>query len=363
MRTIHIIARDINRYDAVGNFCFQVAALASQHGLVTKLHAENSNLHTTAKVSDISEISRVVQDGDLIFYNHSIFDPSVSLVTELQVPKAYYFHNITPPDLLLSYEPKTAENCRLGLEQVALAKKFDVVLANSEASAHVVRNRLAEVGSDTANMDIRVCPPVVDAQRWLSVTSVEDDTTDSGTRRFLMVGRLAPHKGHRQMLECIDRLATTHPNIAIDIVGGPADGALVQEIKKQAATIGARKNLEINFFHDIPEEMLKRLYENAFACLSFSQHEGYCIPALDALFFDKPMFSMPLPALQEVLGPAYLPLSLSDTDANETLLGAALQNPDFLEKGHHDRKKALESQLALADGHVLVAALKRLMEI
>ncbi len=359
MTTIHIHARDIVRHDAVGNFACQSALLAQSAGYVVRLWAENFGENCApCSIESRKYFGESIQPDDLVFFNHSIHDPMLEDIIALPNRKLVYFHNITPPQFLSETDGRTAENCGRGLEQRRLLAAFDGILANSRATADCLLEGFDPVERARWQGRVVVCPPLIHADRWKQVKAC-DLPASPERRHILYVGRLVANKGILELLEVLDDLSANMPDIAVDIVGGPPDGAyfetLTQRVRQTEETFG----VPFSFYHGISDGLLKALYQRSTACITHSKHEGFCIPALDALAFDKPMFTPPLPAVLELLGQAALPLP--DDDRRK----AALMIERFLNHGDHAAHARLRQERfgqlrLLANGDLLLQAINDL---
>lgn len=351
MRTIHIHARDIVRYDAVGIFSRQIAELASQAGWRAKLWAGHSDQAGDTPVGMRDQFWEELGPEDLVFFNYSIFDPILERVANLPNRKVCYFHNITPVELIDPMDALTIENCREGIAQRYLAERFDLVMANSHESARFLLEVMP--ADDLARLaeQVVVVPPVIGADRWKAVAS-DASPIESGGTALLYVGRLVSHKGIDRLLNVFEQLALRRPDLSLDIVGGPAGTSYVGAVKLRAAAIAAETGSTITVHHGISDRALKRLYQRASACLTFSRHEGFCVPALDALAFDKPFFMAPLPALAEVMGAAALFVDDNPTVAAGQI-DAFLRTPDLMHANGLARRARMAELLALADGRII----------
>src|SRR5436190_487150 len=131
----HIVARDIRRHDAVGNFCRQMAALLRAHGAEVRLAAENCDPDDRAAIHPLPAAIDGIAPDDIVFFHFSTEDPALALVAALPNAKVLYFQNITAERFFSGSDPHSAGLVRRGLAQRPLAARFDVLMANSHATA------------------------------------------------------------------------------------------------------------------------------------------------------------------------------------------------------------------------------------
>lgn len=293
-----------------------------------------------------------VQPEDLIFFNHSIHDSILAEIVDLPNPKIGYFHNITGPEFIDVADQRTVENCRLGLEQRHLLARFDGLMANSQASADVLLDGMDASDRRRWENRIVIAPPLIGADRWNTVT-VSAHAAKPDMLHFLFVGRLVPHKGVRQMLAIMGELAKAGMKVAFDIVGSPAQGNYVDALRLQATELEDRFGVLVAVHHYISDADLKALYQRADAGICHSEHEGFCVPALDALAFDIPMFTTPIDAVLEVLGTAALVIPADDRRAASKIIADYFSFGNM--QGHAIlRRKRFSELTSLADGRLVL---------
>lgn len=345
-------------HDAVGSFCRQVAVLLQGEGHVVRLWAENTNLEAPLNVEDRRNFWDAVQPDDIIFFNHSIHDPVLARIATLPHRKVAYFHNVTPPELIEQLDVATVENCRLGLLERGLLGKFDVILANSEASANCLLEGMSTGDAKKHRSQIVTCPPLVGVDRWNDEVSTML-APSAGSVKILFVGRLVAHKGVREILEIATALSEHVPAVELNIVGSPAGGAYVEALKERARIVQEQTSTRVTIRHGISDVELKSLYGDTTICIAHSTHEGFCIPALDAIAFDKPIFVTPVPAILETVGEAALLIPRENPAAAASVIAEFLRDKILQARHSQLRRARLRELNRLADGELILRALQR----
>lgn len=340
MTRVHIHARDIALFDAVGNFTQQIATLLVHAGYDPMLWAENYTQCGKFKIHHRAGFFDNVESDDVVLFNHSIFDPILPDIVKLSQRKLLYFHNITHPDLIHPSERETIENCRKGLEQIPLFALFDRLMTNSSLTLNLVKDVLGE-----AMPSAQVVAPVIGLDRLRLQASQRSTTAPI----LLCVGRLVPHKKTNKVIEVFSFLKRDWPDLELFFVGGPSGGPFVEMLKKQAKAVSPL----IHFIHDISDEELSRLYSRATACINLSVHEGFCVPALEALCFDKPFFCGPMPPIEEILGDAFLNLPQAP-EAAAAKLKRTLDDPQIMNEHAKRRGARREHWKHLASGQSIL---------
>lgn len=342
-RKIHIMARDIVQRDAVGNYCLQTGNYLKSDGWDVTFwadHFRNIDLSNDIQNFMRSEFLNTAQSEDILIYHFSIGDPFLRHLKNFSGTKILYFHNITPPDIIDPSDELTRANCQMGYDQLGLLTMFDAVFANSKYTAELLPN-LTELNSAKL---LEILPPVADISRWNNIEQIETNNqteTSQPDTNLIYVGRLVPNKGIEKLLHLFDYISRLG-NYMLNIVGGPADSPYLRACKETSQKINENSNSEIFFHHDITDEELKALYLRADGAITMSRHEGFCVPALDALFFNIPFFSTELPALSDVLGKAAIQLKTSELEKTASEIHAAYQDQNFLLEHSNLRREQLD---------------------
>jgi glycosyltransferase involved in cell wall biosynthesis len=355
---VYVIARDIQRNDAVGNFCVQIAKLLDGAGFDARLAAENCHPDDRAQILKMPEALATIEPDAVVLFQFSTYDPAFPAVAALPNPKIVFFQNITPERFFRGHDDHTADLVRQGLDQRPLCAQFDVIMANSVATAAALCEGLpSEAAAMIDQARIIPCPPVIGTDRWDDIVLAETKASDKN-RLVLFVGRLVPHKGVDDLIDAFALLAKNDPGVRLAVVGGPAHSPHALALKQRVAALDTGIASRIAFYHDISEAELKALYHEAQVCASMSQHEGFGVPLLDAMFFDKPLVIRAEPGMEETAGGAAIVVR----DPNPQHVSKALTTSLYDEKVALELASARADQLAKfkssADGSLILEALE-----
>jgi glycosyltransferase involved in cell wall biosynthesis len=118
------------------------------------------------------------------------------------------------------------------------------------------------------------------------------------------VGRLAPHKRPDLAIRAFALYQRERaPDARLLLVGEPLSGGYGAWLEELARETGAR-NVALAGVLDQPE--LNAAYRAASVLLSTSEHEGFCVPLLEAFTFGVPVVARPVGGMPEVGGDAVL---------------------------------------------------------
>jgi glycosyltransferase involved in cell wall biosynthesis len=351
----HVIARDIQRHDAVGNFCRQMATLLQSSGAEVSLAAENCHHDDRNMIARLPAALGEIGPADVIFFHFSTEDPALPVVAALPNRKVIYFQNITPERFFLPDDPKAAQNVRQGLAQRVFAARFDVLMANSRVTARVLHDGL--LPDDQARIGqsgIVACPPIVGIDRLASVAAVPVPLP-AVDRLVLFVGRLTPHKNVHTLVQAFSVLAAADKNVGLAIAGTPTNPAYTRRLIAEVNGLHPDIARRIAFFHNVPDGTLRFLFDRASVFASMSGHEGFCVPLVDGMVFDKPLVISAEPGMMETAGSAALVADPSSVDIANAL-AAAIDDTAVARRLASARKKRLAQLRALADGNLILNA-------
>lgn len=235
---------------------------------------------------------------DVLLLHYSAYAPKLRAALALPNRKLLVSHNVTPARYLWGYEPMIAVHCAIGRAQLPdFVRGVDVAAGVSEFNVAELR----EAGA----RDTAVIPILFDRSR---LGAAEEGRPAPGAPpTILFVGRLTPHKRQDDLLRAFALYRAEHaPDARLVLVGEPlspryraALAGLAERLAPGAVEIASGLS---------PEELWER-YRSAHAFLCLSEHEGFCVPLLEAFHFGVPVVARPAGGIPEVAGDAALLVS------------------------------------------------------
>jgi glycosyltransferase involved in cell wall biosynthesis len=218
---------------------------------------------------------------DRLLIHYSAYAPRLRGVLDLPNRKLLLSHNVTPARWLWDHDPPIALQCELGRRQLPeYAARCDVV-------AGVSRFNADELGSTV------VIPPIVDLG-WLRMRG------ESPRRHVLFVGRLAPHKRQDELIRAFALYRRRHaPDARLVLVGEPLNDGYLRALTDLATRVG-----NVDFEHTLSAQRLADRYAAASVFVCLSEHEGFCLPLLEAFAAGVPVIARPAGAVPETAGDA-----------------------------------------------------------
>jgi glycosyltransferase involved in cell wall biosynthesis len=258
------------------------------------------------------------RDGDVTLLHFALPSPMTHALRTLPGARVLYYHNVTPAHFFAPFAPALVRLSVIARRELAdLAGHVDLAVGVSEFN----RQELDALGfRETA-----VLPIAVNVERLTGagpVPSLERLLGD-GLANILFVGRIAPNKkieDHIRLAEAYKRYVDAHYRF---IFVGRTDG-VPHYYEAIQALIAEYQMLPERFWFTgpVPDRELAAYYRHAHAYVSLSEHEGFCVPLVEAMAMDVPVLAYASSAVPETLGGAGVSFSPKDLEQAAELLGA-----------------------------------------
>jgi len=264
-------------------------------------------------------------DGsDILLLHLSIGSPVNTRFKQLPGRKVILYHNVTPAAYLRFINPRTALHLERGREQVReLAGVAGINLADSRFNA-------AELET-LGYRDVHVYAPPFDFDAIES--SVDTDFLkrfDDPLTTILFVGRCVPNKKLEDLLNLFAVYQqAVNPDSRL-IHAGAWQGA---ERYHALLTAQARdmRLQNVVFTGMIPQAQLNACYRRADVFVCLSEHEGFCMPLIEAMTHRIPVLARAAGAVPETLDGSGVLLHRIDYPLAAELLDRLARDPSLRE--------------------------------
>lgn len=271
--------------DAVSNDTIAIHDILKKNGYETGIYAENiDNRLPRGLVTDYHKMPNLKKE-DVIIYHLSTGSELNNLIKKVPCRKIMIYHNITPPVFFEGYSNISFELCGKGLEQaVSLKDTFDYVLADSEFN----KQDLINMGY-TCSID--VLPILIKFDDYsqrpnkLTLKKYDDDYTN-----LLFVGRIAPNKKQEDVIESFYYYNKYYNSESrLFIVG--SYGGMERYYARLQDYIKELNVPNVIFPGHIKFDEILAYYHLADCFVCMSEHEGFCVPLVEAMYFDVPIIA------------------------------------------------------------------------
>jgi glycosyltransferase involved in cell wall biosynthesis len=312
--------------DAIGDSSRRVRDLLRSLGHQADVYAADIDIELAGDVLPFEDAS--ASRGDLTIYHYGIQSPLTAAFAALPRGRVLQYHNVTPAEFFAPYDLNLSRLAARGRAELSsLAGHVDIALADSEFN----RRELQALGFARTG----VFPIAVDIGRVRAPASrpALEAVLDDGLDNVLFVGRMVPNK----KIEDHIHLATIYSRYVDEdcrfIFVGRCDVVpkYYSMIRALVAHHGLRRDRVI-FTGAIPDEELAIYYQHADVYTSLSEHEGFCVPLVEAMAADVPVLAYAAAAVPDTLAGAGVQFSPKDLEFAAELLGELTVN-DTLRAG------------------------------
>ena len=266
--------------------------------------------------------------GDITIFHYALPSPMTAAFASLNHRRVLQYHNVTPASYFAPYDIGLARLAALGRQELAtLVGHVDLALGDSDYN----RRELESLGFTPTG----VFPIAVDTARITrpSRSPAIERMLDDELVNFLFVGRIAPNKkieDHILLAEHYRRYVDAYYRFIFvgryDVV--PRYYSMVRSVMTEFRLLHDR----FIFTGPVPDEELAVYYRNAAVYISLSEHEGFCVPLVEAMAADVPILAYSAAAVPDTLGGAGVQFAPKDLEQAAELLGTLVFDDDVRAK-------------------------------
>jgi glycosyltransferase involved in cell wall biosynthesis len=313
--------------DAIGDSARRVRDLLRAMGHGSDIYALTIDDDLRDEVRPFSDPAS--RRGDVTIFHFALVSPLTAEFASLPHGRVLQYHNVTPASFFAPYDPAICRLALLGREDLkTLVGRTDVALGDSEYN----RRELETLGFTNTG----VFPIAVDPDRIRKAPrrpALEDVLAEDGFLNFLFVGRIAPNKKIEDHIKLAEHYKRYVDESYRFIFVGKTDAvpryyqtilALMSEFKMPKG--------RFVFTGPVPDEDLATYYRMASVYISLSEHEGFCVPLVEAMAADVPVMAYACTAVPDTLGEGGVQFTPKDLEFAAELLGELAYNDDLRAK-------------------------------
>ncbi len=326
-----------HRGDAIGDSARRVRDLLRRMGHESDLFALTIDDDLRDDVRPFSDAA--AKRGDVTIFHFALPSPMTAPFAALGGARVLQYHNITPAVFFAPYDAGLFRLAALGRQELAtLAGQVDLALGDSDFN----RQELEQLGFERTG----VMPIAVDTERVASgpPRPALDRILGDGLINILFVGRIVPNKkieDHIRLAEVYKRYIDSYYRF---IFVGRYDG-VPRYYAQIRALIAEFDMLPERFWFTgaVPDEDLAAFYRWADAYVSLSEHEGFCVPLVEAMAANVPVVAYAAGAVPETLGGAGLLFAPKDLELAAELLGSVVYDRGVRDAVLDGQRKRLQA--------------------
>ena len=295
-KRIFQVAATVRHGDAVGNDVLAIQNALKAAGFAVATFAETIDSKVQAKNLYPIMVMPDPREDDIILYHFAAEDYLAETLEKAKCKVVLRYHNVTPPQFFEKYDTTAMLYTKRGLEEIQKLKdRIDYGLVVSGFN----KKDLQRMGYDCP---IDVAPILVQFEDYKKTPNAEViQKYDDGRTNILFVGRMAPNKKVEDVISAFAEYKKSYDSTArLFLVGGFNEtDAYYRELNDHIRRLGVS---DVIFSGHIGFDEILAYYTIADLFLLMSEHEGFCVPIAEAMFFDVPIVAYDSCAVPDTLG-------------------------------------------------------------
>ena len=292
------LVTNLNEGDAIGNDILAIHHALQRKGYTSILMAQTIHPHFI-RIAQNVDFSLIAPD-DLLLFHKATGDQFTRALEQLKCKKVLIYHNITPGRYFLPYDAVMAWNLNRGRRQLRrLARCMDSGWGDSSYNCQEM------VRSGFAERNVSVLPILTEGEKMHSAPDpilMRKLASDSRTK-MLFIGRIAPNKKQEDIIKIFYHyLRNEELNTVLYLVGSwKGMEKYYAKLKGFAADLGLTEE-QVIFTGHVSETEKNAYLQSADVFVCMSEHEGFCVPLLEAMHNRIPIAAYASSAVPETLG-------------------------------------------------------------
>jgi glycosyltransferase involved in cell wall biosynthesis len=281
---VHQVLATLGYGDAIGHEVLGIRRVLRAAGYQSEIFVETADPRLEDETVDYRDLVGAVSPSDLLIHHFSIGSRASRTAYALPGRMALVYHNITPPEYFIGVHKDLVKLCFRGRRELtAYITRCELALGDSEYN----RQELEALGFHSTG----VLPVVPD----FSHLDVVPDRMlaadfDDGWTNVMFVGRVIPNKKFEDVIRTFHAYRTRcNPRSRLLLVGSHSGfERYLAMLQSMIARLGTP---DVHFLGHVSNEQLTALYDVADVFLCASEHEGFCVPIIEAFHKGVPVLA------------------------------------------------------------------------
>lgn len=314
--------------DAVGNDAIAIAKLIKKMGHETKIFAQYiDNKITSDVVADFNSMPELNEDDLIIYHFCTVSDSMEALLEQTRCRKIMVYHNVTPSTFFKEYDENLASIVQRSRESL---KKLNNVFERCIAVSEFNKKDLVQNGYTCPIDVVPILIPLHDYEKNPN-EDVLNKYANDGWVNWLFVGRVVPNKKHEDIIKAFAYYKKyLNAKSRLFIVGTYA--GMDKYYDKLCHYIKELHTQDIIFTGKTSFDQILAYYKLADVFVCMSEHEGFCVPLVEAMKFDVPVIAFASSAIPETLGGAGILLEDKSSILVSKIVDAIIKNKTLQRK-------------------------------
>lgn len=322
-----IVTPALEKFDAVSYDVFSEYKVLTENGYKSFIYSQYQDEYSRDKVISKQMLTQLLKNpSTTLIYHHSIYWEEGDVIFESALGKVFLkYHNITPAQYIEnSQQRRHVVLGRWQTQKFIESNKISLYICDS-----IYNSKELEIyGADKARLQVSAPFNRVEEFEKLTASQETSRAIDVSKVNLLFVGRFVRNKNQLNLVKLVERY--------LELYGETVHLYLVGKIETQEyadQVYGYIKNQGLSQFVTVhlnaTFEELSAYYRSCgfFVCLS--EHEGFCVPLIEAQCNQLPLVVYDKSAVGETVGDQQIKFSNLDFDRYCAAISVVHKNEKF----------------------------------
>jgi glycosyltransferase involved in cell wall biosynthesis len=332
---IHQVLATLGYGDAIGHEVLGIQRVLRAAGHQSEIFVETADSRLESLTRDFRELVDFSHPDNLLLHHFSLGSKASRTAYALPDRMALIYHNITPPEYFVGVHRTLARQCFRGRRELrAYVDRCDLAMGDSEFNCQDLealgfpRTAVLPVVPDFFHLDR---PP----NRLLA------REFDDGWTNVLFVGRVIANKKIEDLIRFFHAYHSMfNPRSRLLIVG--AQSGFERYLASLHELVARLELPHVYFTGHVSDAELVGFYEVADLFLCASEHEGFCVPLVEAFYMQVPVLAFAATAVPATMDGAGVLFDTKDPLHVAALMDAVVSNTSL-------QDSIVEAQLSAVD--------------
>ncbi len=316
---VHQVLATLGYGDAIGHEVLGIQRVLRAAGYESDIFVETADPRLESLTRDYRELVDATDPENLLLHHFSIGSKASRTAYALPDRMALIYHNITPPEYFAGVHRTLARQCFRGRREIhAYVGRCEIALGDSEFNRQDLeglgfpRTAVLPVIPDLSHLD--------DPADWFVAEQFDDEWTN-----ILFVGRVIANKKIEDVIRCFHAYHTRHNPRSRLIIAG-VFSVFEQYFAALTHLVSELGLSHVHFAGHVSDAELIAYYELADLFLCASEHEGFCVPLIEAFYKQVPVLAYAATAVPATMDGAGVLFDTKDPAYVASLMDAVLSD-------------------------------------
>jgi L-malate glycosyltransferase len=349
---IHQMLPSLSYGDAIGNEVLELQRILRSWGYESDIYAAHIHPKLLGLARDYKSYTKVSSPDNILIFHFAIGSDVSKFSENLPDKKIIIYHNITPGHFFRGFSEDLFHLVSTGREELAkLSDKVELALGVSEFN----RKELVDLGFKNTG----VLPILIDFKKYDQQPdeNILNRYYDDKYINLIFIGRISPNKKQEDLIKIFYYFNKfVEPRSRLFLVGSYKGMEKYHNYLNRLIAKLDLKNVYITGHVNFNELMAYYRLANVF--ISMSEHEGFCVPLVESMYFGIPIIAYNSTAIPDTLNGSGILVNKKIYEEISEMIGLLVND----EKFRDNIIKKQKSQLPRFSNSIVEAMLREYLD-